>query len=65
MDSQAAILALGGTDCKSALVRDTHLLLNELGRHKMVSIYWTKAHCGNVGNERADQLQGVDLTVIN
>jgi ribonuclease HI len=57
-DSQAAILALNDRDNNQCCVRETKEVLNRLVEEKAryVTLVWTKAHVGTVGNERADEL---------
>jgi hypothetical protein len=56
-DSQAAIQALNNRDNKQMSVQDAKIALNMLNEKvKYLSIIWTKAHVGTLGNERADQL---------
>ena len=55
VDSQAAIKALDSKKITSKLVMETIRTLNIASMGKQVSIYWTKAHIGTIGNERADE----------
>jgi ribonuclease HI len=57
VDSQAALLALCNRDNKQLSVQNAKEKLNALSRsNKCVSLVWTKAHVGTVGNEAADSL---------
>ena len=55
IDSQAAIKALASRDVKSKLVMETIRSLNIACMTRQVELYWTKAHIGTIGNERADE----------
>jgi ribonuclease HI len=37
-----------------------------MGRRLEISLYWVKAHAGNIGNERADALakQGAATSIV-
>ena len=54
VDSQAALKALESKEVTSKLVLDTIRTLNIASMGRNVSLHWTKAHIGTVGNERAD-----------
>ena len=54
IDSQAAIRALEARLITSKLVYDTVSKLNRVGRDKRITLAWTKAHVGTLGNELAD-----------
>ena len=53
-DSQSAILAIGSTYVKSALVKECVEILNNLSKRNKVTLQWIKAHVGHPGNEAAD-----------
>ena len=55
VDSQAAIKALENNKISSKLVLETIRTLNIASMGRNIAIYWTKAHIGTVGNERADE----------
>ena len=68
VDSQAALLALHSDTITSNLVEEAVSALNKAAsKAKRLSLVWTKAHCGNPGNERADFLakQGTEHDVIS
>jgi ribonuclease HI len=55
-DSKAALLALDGILTSSKLVKDCMAELDKLQQRFRVTIHWTKAHVGHLGNEKADEL---------
>lgn len=57
-DSQAALKALNQCGISSKLVYSCVKLLNELGAHNKVQLYWVPGHGGVIGNEKADILAG-------
>ena len=67
VDSQAALLALNSVEIGSTQVKETIISLNQLGSMAKVTMVWTKAHIGTIGNERADELAkaGTSLGEIN
>ena len=54
IDSQAAILAVENSKVSSTLVREAKIELNKASKNKKITLCWTKAHVGTVGNEMAD-----------
>ena len=55
VDSQAALRTFQADYITSKLALQTITMLNNIPAHQVVLV-WTKAHVGNPGNERADQL---------
>jgi ribonuclease HI len=55
-DSKAALLAIDSICTSSKIVYDCMQALDKLHKKAKVTIHWTKAHVGHIGNERADQL---------
>ena len=55
IDSQAAILALESRIITSKLVSETIRSLNIASLGRNITLHWTKAHVGTLGNERADE----------
>ncbi|XP_036341513.1 uncharacterized protein LOC118750890 [Rhagoletis pomonella] len=55
-DSQAALRALDSFKTTSRLVDSCKTLLNSLGAHNRVTLWWVPGHEGFEGNERADYL---------
>jgi ribonuclease HI len=55
-DSKAALLAIDSICTSSKIVYDCMKALDKLQESVDVTIHWTKAHVGHIGNERADQL---------
>jgi ribonuclease HI len=55
-DSKAALLAIDSICTSSKIVYDCMIALDKLQKMVNVTIHWTKAHVGHIGNERADQL---------
>ena len=55
IDSQAAILALKNPTVSSNQVKLAKRELNTLGLRAAITLCWTKAHVGTLGNELADQ----------
>lgn len=55
-DSQAALKALNNSECRSRLVYDTVIKLNQLGLENKIVLRWVPAHRGYTGNEIADAL---------
>ena len=56
VDSQAALRALQTREITSTIVHQTVAALNNLSEKAEVTLVWTKAHVGTLGNERADEL---------
>ena len=55
VDSQAALRTFQSALIKSRLALETIESLNRV-KHKSLTFVWTKAHVGNEGNEKADEL---------
>ena len=55
-DSQAALMALKSVQIKSSLVDNCISLLNDLGTHNSVTLWWIPGHEGYEGSERPDCL---------
>ena len=49
-DSQAALLAMDNEETKSLLVKQTKLLMNNLGQDYDLTLNWIKAHVNNKEN---------------
>jgi ribonuclease HI len=58
-DSQAALLALSSHTVSSRLVLQCQNSLQGLSIHNRVQLFWVPGHCGIIGNEEADGLEGV------
>ena len=65
-DSQSALKALDSHLINSHQILECRNLLNAMGRRLEISLYWIKAHAGNIGNERADVLakQGATTSIV-
>jgi ribonuclease HI len=56
-DLQAALMALNDRNTRHSCVNKAKIALNNLSKKvRYLTIVWTKAHVGTVGNERADEL---------
>ncbi|XP_017773858.1 PREDICTED: uncharacterized protein LOC108560704 isoform X2 [Nicrophorus vespilloides] len=55
-DSKSALEALSYLEARSSLQVQTWELAQSVMRRVKLSLHWTKAHVGTVGNERADEL---------
>ena len=55
VDSQAALRALESKQITSTLVGDTIRTLNIASLGRNITLHWTRAHIGTIGNERADE----------
>ena len=56
VDNQAALKAIQQPCVNSRLILDTILALTNAGEHNTITLHWVKAHVGNPGNEKADEL---------
>ena len=54
-DSLSSLQALASTEIKNSIVKETHDMLNEIGRYRQLELHWIKAHNNYRGNEIADQ----------
>lgn len=65
-DSQAAMLAIRSNKKRTRLVDETIKELNRLmNKARRLTIVWTKAHVGTIGNERADELAKIGTKCTN
>ena len=69
-DSQAAIRAVDNIKIKSKTTHEAVQALNTLGMSNHIIIRWIPAHCGYVGNEKADLLakrgaSNIDSTIAS
>ena len=55
-DSLSSIQALKSFEVKSRQCKATMRALDDLATHRRVTMYWVRAHQGQMGNERADTL---------
>ena len=62
-DSLSAIQALQSPDIVSQQCLQTLEQINNYGAHNDLRIHWIKAHAGNPGNERADELAKAGTTL--
>ena len=54
-DSLSSLQALAATEVKNSVVKETHDLLNDLGKRTKLDLRWIKAHNNYRGNEIADE----------
>jgi ribonuclease HI len=60
-DSQAALKSLTNNKVTSKTVWSCLQKLQQLGSHNKVTLIWVPGHCGIEGNEKADELAGLNV----